>query len=113
MITFRITVQKQRTDGLWPVYIRVTHNRKTLYIKTTKIVDNKGLNKNSKEVKDPFVRKLLDVDITRYVEILNKVDTSTWTVQEVVDYIEKGTTDICFSEYARQYQTKMIQEGHA
>lgn len=37
MPTFRITVQKQRTDGLWPVYIRVTHNRKITYIKTTKM----------------------------------------------------------------------------
>ena len=113
MTTFRITVQKQRNDGLWPVYIRVTHNRKILYIKTNKMVDNKGLVKSSKEVKDPFVRKILDADVIRYVEMLNKVDSSSWTVQEVVDYLITGSSDICFSDYARQYQSKMIQEGHA
>ena len=32
MATFRITVQKQRSDGYWPVYIRVTHQRKIVYI---------------------------------------------------------------------------------
>lgn len=31
-----ICVQKQRKDGYWPVYIRVTQNRKIAYIKTSK-----------------------------------------------------------------------------
>ena len=113
MATFRIIVQKQRNDGLWPVYIRVTHNSKVAYIKTSKMVDNKGLIKNTKDVKDPFVRKNLDMDIMRYVEMLNKIDADKWSVHEVVEYLKKGTGDICFSDYAREYQSKMIQEGHA
>ena len=89
MATFRITVQKQRSDGLWPVYIRVTHNRKIAYIKTSKIVDSKGLIKNTKDVKYPFVRNFLNMDIMRYVEMLNKVDASKWSVQEVIEYLKK------------------------
>ena len=113
MATFRITVQKQRTDGYWPVYIRVIHHRSSVFMKTDKMVDNKGIVKSTKEVKDPFVRKSLDIQIADYIDRLNKVETSTWTAQEIVQFLKEGTSDVCFSDYARQYQAKMIQEGHA
>ena len=113
MATFRITVQKQRTDGYWPVYIRVIHHRNSVFMKTDKMVDNKGIVKSTKEVKDPFVRKSLDILIADYIDRLNKVDTSTWTAQDVVQFLKEGTSDVCFSDYALQYQAKMIQESHA
>ena len=113
MATFKIAVQKQRTDGYWPVYIRITHHRIPYFMKTDKMVDNKGLVKSTKEIKDPFVKKELDILITEYIDRLNKVDISTWTVHEVVQFLKEGTSDVCFSDYARQYQTKMIQDGHA
>ena len=113
MATFKITVQKRRSDGYWPVYIRVTHQRRISYIKTDKIVNDKGLVKSTKEIKDPFVRKACDIIITDYIDRLNKVSTSTWDVQEVVKFLKEGTSDLCFSDYARQYQAKMIQDGHA
>lgn len=112
MPTFRITVQKQRNDGLWPVYIRVTHNRKITYIKTTKMVDNKGLVKSTKEVKDPFVRKHCDIIIADYLERLNKVDTTHWNVLDIVKFLEEGTSDICFSDYARKYHDVLYNAGH-
>ena len=113
MATFKITVQKQRTDGYWPVYIRVIHHRDSAFMKTDKMVDSKGIVKSTKEVKDPFVRKACDLLITDYIDRLNKVDTSTWSAQDVVKFLKEGTSDVCFSDYARQYQSKMIQEGHA
>ena len=113
MATFKITVQKQRTDGYWPVYIRVIHHRDSALMKTDKMVDSKGIVKSTKEVKDPFVRKACDLLITDYIDRLNKVDTSTWSAQDVVKFLKEGTSDVCFSDYARQYQAKMIQEGHA
>ena len=113
MATFKITIQKQRTDGYWPVYIRVIHHRKSAFIKTEKMVDNKGIVKTTKEVKDPFVRKACDLLITDYIERLNKVETSTWSAQDIVKFLKEGTSDVCFSDYAREYHTKMIHEGHA
>ena len=38
MATFKACVQKERKDGFFPVYIRVTHRRTTQYIKTDKMV---------------------------------------------------------------------------
>ena len=113
MATFKITIQKQRTDGYWPVYIRVIHHRKSAFMKTDKMVDNKGIVKTTKEVKDPFVRKACDLLITDYIERLNKVETSTWSAQDIVKFLKEGTSDVCFSDYAREYHTKMIHEGHA
>lgn len=113
MATFKITVQKQRTDGFWPVYIRVTHHRDSGFIKTDKMVDSRGIAKSTKEVKDPFVRKFCDVLITDYIDRLNKIDYSKWNVQEVIKFLKEGDEDISFSKYARLYQSKMIEEGHA
>lgn len=39
MTTFKATVKKPRSDGFYTVYIRITHQRKSSYIKTNKIVD--------------------------------------------------------------------------
>lgn len=80
MATFGIKVQKQRSDGYWPVYIRIIHHRGIAYVKTDKMVDDKGIVKSTKDVKDPFVVKFCNMQITEYVEMLNRVDTSSWSV---------------------------------
>ena len=54
MATFKPCVQKQRADGFYPVYIRVTHQRKVGFIKTNKVVSKKGVTA-SKEIKDTVV----------------------------------------------------------
>lgn len=110
-VCFKSLVRFQRPDGYYPVYIRVTHKRKVHYIKTDKIVDQKGVAKD-KGIKDPFVLKYCSSQISRYVNVLNNMDVSSWSIDEVVSYIKSGTTDVCFSDYAREYQLKMIQEGH-
>ena len=112
MAVFKAVVRFKRPDGFYPVYIRVTHQRKAQYIKTDKLVDQKGVDK-SNGIKDPYVMKYCANKISRFVEILNKQDISSWTVDEVVNYLKSGTADICFSDYAREYQSKMIQDGHA
>lgn len=75
MATFKAIVRFKRPDGYYPVYIRVTHQRKAVYIKTDKIVDQKGIDK-SKSIKDPFVLQFCANRISRYVDILNKQDIS-------------------------------------
>jgi integrase len=112
MAVFKPVVRFKRPDGYYPVYIRVTHQRKVQYIKTDKLVDQKGVDK-ANGIKDPYVMKFCANRISRYVEILNQQDISSWSIEDVVNYIKSGTADICFSDYAREYQSKMIQEGHA
>ena len=70
MATFKVIVQKQRNDGFWPVYIRITHNRGVKYIRTDKIVDSKGVDKKNREVKDPFALQSCSARIAKFAELL-------------------------------------------
>lgn len=112
MATFKVVVQKQRNDGFYAVYIRITHNRGVKYLRTDKIVDAKGINKKNKEVKDPFVLQACSNKIAHFAEMLNKVEIRKWDVHDVVAYLEKGTDDVCFSDYARKYHDDMYNSGH-
>lgn len=111
MATFKTCVQKQRKDGFYPVYIRVTHNRKSAYIKTDKLIDSKGLNKTG-DVKDNFVLKYCLDKIADYIDRLNKVDIEKWAVNDVVSYLQQLDEDVCFSDYARKYKFEMAKNGH-
>lgn len=103
-------VQKARKDGFYPVYIRVTHNRTTQYIKTDKMVTKRELSK-SKDITDPVVMKFCTSVILDYMEKLNRIDTRDWTSRMVVDYLEKGDEDLSFSDYARKHIDKLIDKG--
>lgn len=110
MATMKACVQKERRDGFFPVYIRVTHNRTTQYIKTDKMVTRKELTK-SKEIKDPFVLQYCTQRILAYNTMLNGTDTSNWTSKEIVKFLQNNNHDICFSDYARKHIDRMIDRG--
>ena len=110
MATFKAIVKYQRSDGYFQVYIRVTHNAKVAYMKTDKIVDKKGINRD-KSVKDPFVLQACGNKIAVFLDLLNKHDTTNWSVKDIVTFLEKGTSDICFSDYARKYHDELYNNG--
>lgn len=111
MATFKTCVRKQRADGYWPVYIRVIHNRAIDYIKTDRMVDDKGINSKTGDIKDTFVLKYCLEKIASYVDCLNKIDYSHWTVKQISLYLENVDEDICFSEFARKYKFEMAKSG--
>ena len=110
MATLKICVRSKRSDGFYPVYIRVTHHRELAYIKTDKMVNDKGITK-TKEVKDPYVVGLLSPVIIEYMERLNKKDIRNWNAKEVSDFLVSGDDDIDFSKYARKHIDRMIDRG--
>lgn len=110
MATLKACVQRARKDGFFPVYIRVTHNRSSLYIRTDKMVTKRELSK-SKDITDPVVMQFCTKLILDYMEKLNRVDIRHWTCRMVVDYLEKGDEDICFSDYARRHIDRLIDNG--
>ena len=111
MATFKVLVRFQRADGYYPVYIRLTHNRGVKYIKTDKIVDLKNIDKKNHEVKDPYVLESCSIKIAHFAEILNKQNIRHWSVDDVIAYLESGTADVCFSEYAREYYDRLYNNG--
>lgn len=112
MTTFKETVRKPRNDGFYSVYIRIVHNRKPGYIKTTKIVDAEHINDRG-EIKDPVVNEYCAMLIRQYTDRLNCVDSSLWGIKEVIEYLMKAEEEVCFSSYARTHISKMQKSGHA
>jgi hypothetical protein len=110
MALFKACIRNRRSDGFWQVYIRVTHNRKSGYIKTDKSVTDKELTRD-KDIKDPFVLKYCSEVIIRYNAKLNAVDCSQWTLNQVLEYLEKDTDDVCFSDYAKIHINRMFNRG--
>lgn len=110
MATLKACVQMARKDGFYPVYIRVTQNRLSLYIKTGKMVTKHELSKSG-EITDPFVMNFCSKLILEYMDKLNRMDIHDWSCRMVVDYLTKGDEIISFSEYARKHVARLINNG--
>ncbi len=110
MTTLRPCVQKQRSDGYYPVYIRVIHNRDSAFMKTGKLVDKKSISK-SREIRDNEVLRYCTMLIREYTEKLNRTDTSSWSAKEVVAYLIREEGDVNFSDYAQLHISRMINRG--
>ena len=111
MATLKATVKSKRKDGMYVVYIRFAHNRKVSYLRTSWMVNDKGLSRNKKDILDPYVIQQTSKLIDQYYNTLNRIDTQDWTVKEIVDYIQKGKDGISFSDYARKHIEKMKARG--
>ena len=96
---------------MYVVYIRVTHNRQVKYIRTSWMVDDKGLSKDKQDVIDPFVSEQTSKVIAGYYSMLNRLDTKNWAAKEIVEFIQYGKDGISFSKYARKHIEKMIARG--
>ena len=111
MATLRPTVKSKLKTGVYIVYIRVVQNRQSSFIRTSWMVNDKGV--RGKEVIDPFVIQQTSILISRYYNVLNQIDTSSWTASEVVAYLTTSTEDMSFSDYARKHIEKMKARGQA
>lgn len=107
MATFKVVVQKPRKDGFYTVYIRMTHNRRVCFIKTDKLVGSKGIVPNTKEVKDSFVLSGLMSNINKWIDKLNRVDSSGWSLEDVKKFVLFDEDGVCFSDFAREYINKL------
>ncbi len=110
MATFKPIVKSARSDGFYQVYIQVVHNRKNLRIKTSKMIDKRGLDKEG-NIKDSIVLAYCMNKINEYQARLNRLSIVNWTVNEVVEYLQKQDEDISFSDYARKYKLAMACKG--
>ena len=98
MATIKAVVRKARTDGFFPVYIRIVHRSRMGYIKTDKIVAPKGIGKSG-EIIDPVVNEYCAKAILRYSDMLNRVDSHNWSVRDVINYLTAENDDVCFSDF--------------
>lgn len=105
MATFKTCIRLKRRDGLYTVYIRITHNREARYIKTDKVVNKSQIRKG--EIKDPLILSYCSKLIKAYSDKLNKADVMNWNINDIISYLEHIDEDISFSQYARKYVFEM------
>lgn len=110
MASFKICVRKQRKDGLWPVYVRLVHNRKVAYLKTRFMVNADGLSRNG-QVRDAYVLKKCMELIEDYAAKLNRRDIQAWDVLRVRRFLESGSRDSSFSRFADSFIDRMERTG--
>ena len=111
MATFKSLVRYKRADGFYQVYIRVLHHTKSGYIKTDKFVTDQQISRKG-EIKDAVVNEYCAREILRYNEMINRHDISHYTVNELIEFLLESETEVCFSQYARQYINNMENSGH-
>ena len=110
MATFKAVVRRPRADGFYSVYIRVTHRRQTLFIKTDKMLTKRELTRKG-EIADAFVLQFCTQKILEYQERLNRHDISQWNGAQVVEFLTTPDEIISFSDYARKHIDRMIDRG--
>lgn len=110
MVNLKATVRVKTKNGLYPVYIRFTKGNQVSYVKTSWVVNEKGLD-TKKNIIDPFVFHQTSILMDSYYKQLNQIDTSKWTTSEIVKYLTDFNNDISFSDYARKHIDKLISRG--
>ena len=110
MATFKAVVRRPRADGFYSVYIRVTHRRQTLFIKTDKMITKRELSRSG-EITDAFVLQFCSQKILGYQERLNRHDISDWTGANMVELLTTQEEAMPFSDYARRHIDRLIDNG--
>ena len=109
MATFEPYAKSTNRAGYSKIYIRVTVNRNTGYLPTHLIAYKDQM--NGHKIKDIFLITEIAPIIKDYMNRLNKQDTSNWTLQEVMDFVKKGTGEVSFTDFYQKFINKMINSG--
>jgi len=110
MATFRPTIKKEkiRADKTWNVLIRLTHNRKTIYLPTSMYVTKADLTTTFKIKNQKILDKCEDIIRTyrKKIEELN-LDFKDFSVQYIAEFLKrKDNSVISFSDYAKEWISK-------
>jgi len=106
MAVFTPTIRT--TKDFNPVYIRISHNSKTDYIKTGMTIHKSGLRKG--KITNSEILAICALLIKSYHDKINNVNVKTWTVQELRSYLENESVDISFTDFAKQFINRLIND---
>lgn len=119
MATFKICVfeHQKREDGMYPISIRLTNNRKSVYINTGNYVTRSQISKDFKSIRDIEVTRSIDKQINKYQDIIRDnlgPEVTSYSVQELYNYLTKQSTEknlIDFVKFSRGYIEDMMVAG--
>lgn len=111
MATFKAVVRAhhQRRDGKYPVSIRLTHNRESVYLPTGIYVSKKQINSKYYELKDQFVIERMNETIRSYETSLLSISTNellSKSARELANIISgKNNVGVDFISFARNLKS--------
>ena len=123
MATFKIVVlpHHKREDGTYNVKIRVTHNRKTRYMKTPYYIGGADVSRRKRNGKDEIKIKNQAVIDTLEAIILDYrrrlvphgLAIDAWDIDRLVEFLSVNTSSFSldFIGYAKNYANRLILEG--
>jgi integrase len=121
MATFKICIfeHQKRTDGKFPVSIRVCWKRKYSYIKTEYYVTEKQINKKTYTLKDIFIINDLNKRIAKFEDLKSKKlghRIEMYSVKELAEYFKNETkpgsdSTINFIEFSRTHISRLKSQG--
>lgn len=119
MATFKILIlpTQQRADGTFNVKIRVTHNRKSKYIKTPHYVGGKDVQKRNGEykIRNQAVIDAMEETVARYRKRMLSagMGAESWDVDRLVAFITASpeTFALDFIRYGYDFGDALIARG--
>lgn len=123
MATFKVIIlpHHRREDGTYNVKIRVTHNRKTRYMKTPYYVGGADVSRrkrNGKEelkIKNQVVIDTLEAVILEYRRRLVPLGMAvdSWDIERLVSFLSSNpsTFSLDFVAYTRKIADRLMKEG--
>jgi integrase len=110
-ITATILKDNKKQDNSWNVVYRLTHNRKSRYIKTHHYVTKNDLTK-SHEIKPDYLIDHLATEIKKYRAAISAIEgIKLLSVDEVKDIITNDTADVELLAFFEKYINKLKSEG--
>lgn len=96
MATVKATIKKneKRIDGTWNVVIRITHNRKSYYMRTSMFVEKKDLTSSFKIKNQKILDRCREIehDIRQKISVLN-LELSNVDIVQIISHLEKSKND--------------------
>lgn len=107
-ITPTILQNNQRKDGSWIVVFRLSHKRKSVYIKTSHSITKSLLNKDN-SIKQKFIIDYLSDDVKDLQDKISRLGlkAESYTAQQLKDIITADQNEINFLKYAEQFMEEI------
>ncbi len=111
MATFKICVfaHQQRDDGRFPISIRITNNRRSVYLNTGMYATRSQISKDFSTVKDRVIARAIDRKIQEFEELIAQklgASVGNYSARELANFLTKQSSDdtsIDFVEFANEH----------
>lgn len=111
MANFQFCVRKMRRDGLFSVYVRVTHNRTVAYVKTDRVVSAAGVDRNGC-ISDPFVLRYCNDLLGRYIDRINAYQGNFRNAAAIRRFLIAGDAGSrSFTDFASEFLDRLCDGG--